>query len=294
MSPNVTLPEPQAGPAPDSSRLEPSLAEASRAITKQEVPSTSVSGRRFRIVQLLLPLLATGLGLLLWQGLFLSHLIKPYLLPAPRAVADRWWYLARRGVLWHHTQATLREALIGFLVAFVVAVTLGYLLARSETLMAVLAPYLALTQAVPVVAFAPLLVVWFGLGLLPKVVICVLIVFFPMLINTVVGLRTIDRNLPLAARGLGASRWQVLWRIEVPLALRTLLGGVKMGVTLSMTGAVVGEFVAADAGLGYLMNLGRTAYDTPTVFAASLTMAGLATFGFGAVTALEHLLIRWE
>ncbi|HEU5424082.1 MAG TPA: ABC transporter permease, partial [Nitrolancea sp.] len=205
-----------------------------------------------------------------------------------------WLALARSGVLWHHTAATLQEALAGFLVAAAIAIALGYVLARSEALMSVLAPYIALTQAVPILAFAPLLVVWFGLGLLPKVIICVLIVFFPMLINTIVGLRSIDQAMLLAARGLGASRWRVLWRIEVPLALRTLLGGVKMGITLSMAGAVVGEFVASDAGLGYLMNFGRTAYDTPTVFAASLTMAALGTIGFVAVSVLERMLIRWE
>ena len=232
--------------------------------------------------------------MLLWQLLVMSGRVKPYLLPAPRLVLDRWLALARSGVLWHHTAATLQEALAGFLVAAAIAIALGYVLARSEALMSVLAPYIALTQAVPILAFAPLLVVWFGLGLLPKVIICVLIVFFPMLINTIVGLRSIDQAMLLAARGLGASRWRVLWRIEVPLALRTLLGGVKMGITLSMAGAVVGEFVASDAGLGYLMNFGRTAYDTPTVFAASLTMAALGTIGFVAVSVLERMLIRWE
>jgi NitT/TauT family transport system permease protein len=144
------------------------------------------------------------------------------------------------------------------------------------------------------VALAPLVVVWFGLGLLSKVLICALIVFFPMLVNTVAGLRSIDRTLLDAAQSEGATAWQRLWSVEVPLGLRTLLGGVKMGLTLSMTGAVVGEFVAADAGLGYLMNLARTSYDAPMVFAAALTMSGVAIAGYLAVTIAERALITWE
>ena len=144
------------------------------------------------------------------------------------------------------------------------------------------------------VALAPLVVVWFGLGLLSKILICALIVFFPMLVNTVAGLRSIDRTLLDAAQSEGATAWQRLWRVEVPLGLRTLLSGVKMGLTLSMTGAVVGEFVAADAGLGYLMNLARTAYDAPMVFAAALTMAAVAIAGYLAVSILERGLITWE
>jgi putative riboflavin transport system permease protein len=220
--------------------------------------------------------------------------VPAYLLPSPAAVASRWMTLAANGVLWHHTQATLTEALLGFAVALVLGGGLGYLLVRSRVLHGVLAPYVASSQAMPMVALAPLLVVWFGLGLTSKVVICTLIVFFPMLVSTVAGLRAIDRALIDAAHAEGASAWQRLLHVQVPLALRPLLGGVKMGLTLAMTGAVVGEFVAADAGLGYLMNLARTAYDAPMVFAASLTMAGVAIVGYVAVELLERCLVTWD
>ena len=241
-----------------------------------------------------LPLLAIGGGLLAWEALWRSHAVPAYMLPSPAAVGQQWLRLARNGVLWHHVRATLSEALIGFAVGLAVGLGLGYPLARSRTLAAILAPYVAATQAVPIMAFAPLLVVWFGLGLLPKVIICALIVFFPIFVNTVVGLQSVDRSLVESAQTMGANGWQMLWYVEVPLALRPLLGGVRMGLTLAMTGAVVGEFVAADAGLGYLMNLGRTAYDTPTVFAASLTMAAIAILGYLSVSLLERLLITWE
>ncbi len=211
-----------------------------------------------------------------------------------QAVAAKWLALYNNGLLWHHASTTLLEGLLGFGLAFVIGVGLGYPLARSRVLGGVLAPYVAASQAVPVVALAPLLVLWFGLGLLPKVLICALIVFFPILVNTAVGLRTIDRSLIEAAQSMGANAVQTLWYVEIPLALRTLLGGVKMGLTLAMTGAVVGEFVAASAGLGYLMTLARSNYDSPMLYAALLTLAGLAVLGYAAVTVLEDLLIDWE
>lgn len=216
------------------------------------------------------------------------------MLPAPEAVGREWVRLWRNGVLPRDLMATMREALYGFGVAFVVGVGLGFVLARSRTVGQLLAPYVAASQAMPVVAFAPLLVVWFGLGLLPKVIVCALIVFFPIVVNTDAGLRGVDRDLVEASWTMGGSRWQTLWHVEIPLALRPLLGGVKMGLTLAMTGAVVGEFVAASEGLGYLMNFGRTAYNAPMVFAASLTMAGVAMLGFLAITVLERVLITWE
>jgi NitT/TauT family transport system permease protein len=242
----------------------------------------------------LLPLISVALGLLIWERLAESGLVAAYLLPAPSAVGARWLSLAHSGVLWHHLSATLTEAALGFSAAFVFGCCLGYAIARAPLLDQALGPYIAATQAMPMVALAPLLVVWFGLGLLSKVLICALIVFFPMLVNTVVGLRSIDRSLLDAAHSEGADSWQRLWKVEAPLSLRTLLGGVKMGLTLAMTGAVVGEFVASDAGLGYLMNLARTEYDAPMVFAAALTMAAVAVGGYLAVNLLERALITWE
>jgi NitT/TauT family transport system permease protein len=233
-------------------------------------------------------------GGLAWQAVAAAGVVPAYVLPAPGAVAAKWLALYQNGLLWHHTSTTLLEGLLGFALAFVVGVGLGYPLARSRVVAGVLAPYVAASQAVPVVALAPLLVLWFGLGLLPKVLICALIVFFPILVNTAVGLRTIDRSLIEAAHSMGANALQTLWYVEIPLALRTLLGGVKMGLTLAMTGAVVGEFVASSAGLGYLMTLARSNYDSPMLYAALLTLAGTAVLGYAAVTALEYLLIDWE
>ena len=242
--------------------------------------------------------LLTGLGLvaggLVWKAVAQAAIVPAYVLPAPDVVAARWGTLLTSGLLWRHMGTTLQEAGLGFLLALALGLVLGYALTRWRLLASVLSPYIAASQAVPVIAIAPLLILWFGLGLLPKVLICALIVFFPILINTMVGLQTVDRALIEAAHTFGAGAGRTLWYVEAPLALRTILGGVKMGLTLAMTGAVVGEFVTANSGLGYLMTLARSNYDAPTLYAALLTLVGLAVLGYAAVTALEGVLIDWE
>lgn len=243
---------------------------------------------------LLLSVTAVLGGLLLWQVLTAIRALPAYLLPSPASVGQEWWLLARNGVLWHHASATLTEALLGFALAFVVAAGLGYPLAKNRVFAALLSPYVAGTQATPILALAPLLVVWFGFGLFSKTLICAVIVFFPILVNTAIGLRTVDRTLVEAARTEGANAWNTLRHIEAPLALRTLLGGIKMGLTLSFTGAIVAEFVASDSGLGYLMTLARSEYDAPLLFAAALTVVGLAVAGYLLVGLIEHLVIDWE
>jgi NitT/TauT family transport system permease protein len=233
-------------------------------------------------------------GLMIWQALTSSRAVPAYMLPTPASVWNDWWTLAGNGVLWQHTSATLTEALLGFLLAFVVGSAVAYPLARSRVVASILSPYVAGTQAMPILALAPLLMIWFGLGLFSKTLICAIIVFFPILVNTAVGLRTVDRSLLEAAWTEGAGSWRTLWWIEVPLALRTILGGVRMGLTLSLTGAIVAEFVASSAGLGYLMSLARSEYDAPLVFVAALTMVGLAVLGYLLINLVEYLVVDWD
>jgi NitT/TauT family transport system permease protein len=233
-------------------------------------------------------------GLAVWQALSAARAVPTYMLPSPASVGQEWWTLAGDGVLWHHTSATLTEALLGFLLAFTVGAVIGYPVAKSRILAAVLSPYVAAMQAVPILALAPLLMIWFGLGLFSKTLICAIIVFFPILVNISIGLQTVDKSLIEAARTEGAGAWRILWAIEVPLALRTILGGVRMGLTLSMTGAIVSEFLAASAGLGYVMELARSEYNSPLLFAAVLTMVGLAVLGYLLVGLIELAIIDWD
>jgi NitT/TauT family transport system permease protein len=238
-------------------------------------------------------LLAIGATLLVWQAATDRSVLPAYVLPPPGKVLAAWLQLLQNGALLHHVSATLSEAGAGFAIALLAGGAIAYPLARSETLSRLSSPFIATTQAMPMIALAPLLVMWFGLGLSSKVIICALIVFFPILVSTMVGLRSIDRELLEAARSLGASARQTLWYVELPLALRPVLGGVRLGLTLAMTGAIVGEFVASDAGLGFLMVLSRTNFDTSMVFAAALTVAAISTLMYKVVGWLDQALISW-
>jgi NitT/TauT family transport system permease protein len=244
--------------------------------------------------EVLLVPITLGLAVGLWSMVVRWGQYQPFILPSPQRVAARFAVALRDGTLLTHTLVTLREVFAGLALGLGVAVVLGYLLAKSRLLERVLSPYLVASQAVPIVALAPLLVIWFGAGSFSKVLVCALTLFFPVLINTIVGIRGVDRNLMDLMRSLRATRWQVFTMLEVPAALPVLLGGLKVGVTLSVIGAVVGEFVASDRGLGFLVNLARGIFDTPLMFVALFTLMGIALVLYFAVSALEAVLLRWN
>jgi NitT/TauT family transport system permease protein len=173
-------------------------------------------------------------------------------------------------------------------------VILGYSLAKSHWLERILEPYIVASQAIPIVAIAPLLVIWLKPGLLSKILITALIVFFPILVNMIVGLRAVPEDLYDLLRSLQASRWQILRYLEIPAALPVFLGGLRIGATLAVIGAVVGEFVGADRGLGFLVNVGRGVYDTPLVFVAVITLVAMAFSLYGFVSLLEYRLLAWQ
>jgi NitT/TauT family transport system permease protein len=172
-----------------------------------------------------------------------------------------------------------------------VATVLGYILAKSPFLERLAGPYIAAMQSIPAVAIAPLLVIWFGSGKLSKVLICALIVFFPVLVNTIVGIRSVDAGLTTLMRSLRANRWQTFIMLEVPASLPVLLGGLKIGVVLAVIGAVVGEFVGADRGLGFLINLSKGLFNTPLMFVALITLGAISLTLYLLVTGLEHWLL---
>lgn len=235
-----------------------------------------------------------AISLALWQGVVWLGGYPSFILPTPVVVAQRLGDLLSSGSLWFHAGVTLREVLAGLGLGALVATLLGYVLAHSPVAERLLAPYIVASQSVPTVAIAPLLVIWFGTGLLSKVLVCALIVFFPILVNTVVGVRSVKRDLRDLMRALEASRWQTVWLLEVPAALPVLLGGLRVGATLAVIGAVVGEFVASDRGLGYLLKQGQQLYDTPLVFVGIGALVVLAQALYGVVALAERGLLRWR
>lgn len=241
-----------------------------------------------------LPLAALLMVLLLWEALSRWGGLPAFILPSPRGVALRAWQALEDGSLLLHAGYTLLEVALGLLLGGGLASGLGYLLARSPLLEKLLSPYLVASQAVPVVAIAPLLVIWFGPGLFSKVLVCALIVFFPVLVNTVVGLRQAPQSLRDLLLSLRATRAQMLVYLEFPAALPVLLGGLRIGATLAVIGAVVGEFVGSDRGLGFLVNVGRGQYDTALVFVAIFTLVLMALALYGGVVLMEKRLLVWK
>ena len=234
------------------------------------------------------------LGVGLWGLISASGWLPTFILPGPRSVAKRLVEAVLDGTLPRHTAATMLEVVLGLMIGSLVAMVCGYAIARSRMLEKLLSPYLVASQAVPVVAIAPLLVIWFGPGLFSKVLICALIVFFPVLVNTAVGLRSVPSSLRDLMHSLSATRWQTLRHLDIPASLPVFLGGLRIGATLSVIGAVVGEFVGADRGLGFLINVARGQFDTALVFAAVLTLIAMALGLYGLVLLVERRTLKWQ
>lgn len=250
-----------------------------------------VSGRSLTIASwVITPLLVLSL----WQIIVTLRLYPEFIIPAPAAVFERAIEVIDNGRLWEHTQVTLTQTLLGLLIGATVGMVMGYLAAKSRWLDALLSPLVVTFQSTPVVAYAPLLVIWFRDGITSKVITSALIVFFPMFLNTVVGLRNVPHSLRDLMISLRASRWQMFTQLEVPSGLPVILGGLKVSATLAVIGAVVGEFINADAGLGFLIEQARNAYDTPLVIVSVLTLAVSARLLYGFVEMLETRLLRWK
>ncbi len=240
----------------------------------------------------LFPPVVVLLTLLLWMLIVRLGDYPAFILPGPADVYDKLTSVIRDGLLWRHTRITLIEISGGLALGLSAATLLGYGMAKSRVLERLLAPYIVASQSVPIVALAPLLVIWFGTGRLSKILVCALTIFFPMLVNTIVGVRSVDPDLAALMRSLKATRWQTFAMLEVPSALPILLGGLKVSVTLSVIGAVVGEFVAADRGLGFLINVARGNFDTPLMFVALLTLVVMALLLYLAVVLAESTLLH--
>jgi len=235
-----------------------------------------------------------AVAVILWYLVALLGHFPAFILPTPGLVWQRFWQVLLDGTLLKNALVTLQEVLAGLALGVITATVLGYLLAKSRSVERFLSPYIVASQSVPTVAIAPLLVIWFGPGLFSKVLVCALIVFFPVLVNTIVGVRSVPEDLRDLMRSLQATRWQTFRLLEVPAALPVFLGGLRIGATLSVIGAVVGEFVGADSGLGFMINRARGQYDTALVFVAVLALAIMALSLYGAVVLVESRLLSWR
>lgn len=261
--------------------------------TRQE--STQTEGKQLtralkRVLSLLSPL---ALALVLTAGWLIGSAyghIDPLFLPAPTDVLNSLLNGFTSGLYLENTLVTVQESLLGFALAILIALPLGYSLVRSRLLAAIIQPYLAAWQAIPAIIIAPLLVMWLGYGQMPIIVISMLVVIFPMIISIMLGFQTIERAYLEAARLDGATGWSMLTHIEFPLALPAIIAAIRTGMTLSITGALVGEFVKGpDTGLGALVMIAKSQYDTPAMFATLIVLALLAALYYGATGLLDKL-----
>ena len=237
-------------------------------------------------------MLSLAAFLAIWKAATVIGGYPDYILPAPEVVAARGARAIASGTLWQHIAATLLEVVLGFSVGAVAAIGAGIALGKSLLIERVLSPYIVAAQAVPILALAPLLDIWFGGGLLARVIVCALIVFFPIAIATMVGIRSTDPLLAEMLRSLGARPSQITTRLEIPSALPVIFGGLRVGVTLAVIGAVVAEWAGASVGLGVLINIANQGlFDTPLMFVALATLAVTGLVFYGLVLALERRIL---
>jgi NitT/TauT family transport system permease protein len=235
---------------------------------------------------------AAAVFVVAWKLIVVVGDWKPFVLPPPESVGARLISGWADGTIGPNAAATLLEVVLGFAVGATLAVLIGYLLARSRLARELLSPYVVAAQSTPVLALAPLFALWFGPGLLSKVVMCSLIVFFPVAIATMVGIREVDRSLLEMSRVFRATRIQTLLRVEIPGALPSIFGGLRVGATLAVIGAVVSEWAGADNGLGVLLLIAKgSRFDMPLALATLVTIAALGVACYLVVVAVERRVV---
>ena len=250
--------------------------------------------RKRRLLRSLSPLGTLLVLLALWQLVTAIELVSPILVPPPSAVAEALSKALADGSLPRHAATTLEEMLYGLCIGVGLGLALGYAIAKAPLLESLLSPLIVALQSTPIVAYAPLLVIWFGAGVTGKIVTTAIIVFFPTLVNTIAGIRAAPQTLRELLRSLQASHWQTFRHLELPAALPVILAGMKTSATLAVIGAVVGEFVSARYGLGALVIAARSRYDTPLVIVSALTMTAIALTLYSLVAYVEWRALAWR
>jgi ABC-type nitrate/sulfonate/bicarbonate transport system permease component len=241
--------------------------------------------------QVVPPALLVLLLLVCWQVATKLWQIQPWLLPSPLRIVLAG--LEARDLLGPHVWQTLVETLVGFGLALVVGLSLALLIDFSATLRRAIYPLLVVSQTVPIIAIAPLLVIWFGYGILPKVLVVALVCFFPIVVSTADGLQAADPDLIALLQAMGATRRQVFLKVRLPGALPLAFSGVKIAITYSIIGAIIGEWVGASRGLGVFMLRSTNAFRTDWLFAAIAITSLLSVALFLVVTVLQRALLPW-
>jgi NitT/TauT family transport system permease protein len=258
-------------------------------------PAAPARRRRWlveRAANLALPVLATIAVLAVWAATVRIFEIPDYLLPAPQAVAAR--IVKEWPLLWKHGAYTLMSVLTGFAAGVAVGVPLAFAIVLSRSMERVAMPFLVMSQTIPKVAIAPILVVWLGFGILPKIAIVFLISFFPIVVSTVAGLKSVETDMIDLVRSMGARTAKIMLRVRGPSALPQMFAGFKIAVCLAVVGAIVGEFVGSDRGLGFLLLTSTGTLDGTLVWSALFVLVAMGIALFAIVSKLERWTIPWH
>jgi NitT/TauT family transport system permease protein len=253
------------------------------------VTSTAVIARGRRVLPALV-LVAIGVGV--WQWYVTAAGVRPQVLPSPLRVLTEGW--AHRGELWANTLPTLQVTVIGFAVSLGVGWALAVAVDFSPWLRRALTPLLVASQTLPIIAIAPLLIIWFGFGLLPKVLVIALVTFFPIAVGLIEGFARTERPATNLLRSMGASRWAQFRYVRLPGALPSFFTALRIGITYAVTGAVFAEYVGASAGLGIYMNLQKNSFRTDLVLAAVLVTALISVALYGLTFLVQRLVVPWS
>lgn len=252
---------------------------------------TSLERARQTIQTWLPPLLLFAFGLALWQGAVIVFHMPLYVLPTPSAIGEVMW--AKGPELVRHVNWTMIEAVGGFMLGSTVAFGLAVGFVHVRLLERTTYPWAIIIETIPIIAIAPLLTIWFGFGVAPKVIIAAIVCFFPMLVNATRGLRAISPQALELMRILSASRWQIFTRLRLPSALPYLFAGLKVASTLSVIGAIVGEFTGADRGIGYIVVSAGYRMDTRLLFAGIAFSSAAGVLFFVIISLIERALLYW-
>ncbi|MDH7797614.1 MULTISPECIES: ABC transporter permease [unclassified Beijerinckia] len=262
------------------------------------VSKPPAAARRKPLRESVLPWITTPLLLILLIGIWHFYVaatnLSPFILPAPAKVWDAWIDMLMSPRAWSHTLQTVYVTVVGFLWALVIGVGLGVLLGRSRWLELTLNPFIVATQVIPKVALLPLFIVWFGFGSTPKVIVAAVLAFFPILTNTVLGVKSVDAGHKDVMTSLNASNWQIFRRLELPSSLPYIITGMEVGIVLAIIGAIVGEYLGGNAGLGFMLVSKMNGYETDGLFAVIIQMTLLGFFFYFATGALRRFLIPWH
>jgi ABC-type nitrate/sulfonate/bicarbonate transport system permease component len=244
-----------------------------------------------RLQAIAAPLLLIALVIGLWQFLVWVFEIKPYVLPKPSAIAAE--IFLERAVIFAQLRVTLFEIFAGYLLAVAVGFVLSILIVYLPAFRRGVLPLIVASQTIPVIAIAPILVIWFGYNALPRIIITALVAFFPLTVNFVTGLQSVSTEFINFFRSLNATEAQIFRKLRFPAALSNIFTGLKVASTLSVIGATIGEWVGASAGLGYLMSQDSAQLNTTRVFASLVVLGTVGVLFFAAVGLIERLCMPW-